>query len=100
MSQTIVQLGLGLGFLATWVGFLCFFVAMAWPNFSIRRIKENNSLPLGKRMRRVNDDLLSGSKSRLGRVGQLLLALGLTSLALTGLFWVVLQIVGTQSVLS
>ena len=98
MSQSIIQLGLGLGFLATWVGFLCLFIAVTWPNFSIRRMKENHSLPLGEQMRRINDDLLSGIKSRLGRVGQLLLACGLSSLALTGLFWVVLQIVGTQSV--
>jgi hypothetical protein len=98
MIQTNLQLGLGLGFLATWVGFLCLFFAVARPNFSIRRMKENNLLPLGEKMGRANDDLLSGSKSRLGRIGQLLLAIGLSALTLTGMIWFALQIIGTQSV--
>ena len=98
MIQTIVQLGLKLGFFATWVGFMCLFFAVARPNFSIRRIKENNTFPLGKMMQRTNDDLLAGGKSRLGRIGQLLLAIGLSALVLTGVIWFALQIVGTQSI--
>ncbi len=98
MIQTIVQFGLGFGFLATWVGFMCLFLAVAWPNFSVQGIKENNSLPLGERMKRANGDLLAGGKSRLGRIGQLLLAIGLSALALSGVIWIALQIAGTQSV--
>lgn len=96
MIQTAVQLVLGLGFLATLLGFLCLFVAVARPNFSMRKIKENNSLPLREKMKRANDELLSGAKSRLGRIGQLLLALGLSALAFAGLAWVVLQITGVH----
>ncbi len=97
MSHAIIQLGLLLGFLATWVGFACLFLAVAWPNLSIRRIKENNSLPYAQRMKRVNDDLLRGLCSRLGRVGKILLAIGLSLLILVGFVWFVLQIVERQA---
>ncbi|MGB0853669.1 MAG: hypothetical protein ACPGSI_10265, partial [Pikeienuella sp.] len=65
---------------------------IAKPNLSIRRIGENNALPYAQRWKRINDDLPLGAKSRLGRFGQLLLAIGLAMLTLSGFFGFVLQI--------
>ena len=97
MIHTVVQLTLWLGFFATWVGFACLFVAILRPNFSMRRVIENQSLPYGEGMKRMNEDFLSGVNYRLGRFGQLLLAIGLFSLAMGGLNWVAIQIVGSQA---
>ncbi|MBM1558654.1 hypothetical protein JQV19_18665 [Sulfitobacter mediterraneus] len=94
MSHVIIQSGLLLGFFSTWIGFACFFFSVAKPNFSIRKIIENNTLPLSDRMERAYDDLVQGGKSRIGRLGQLLIAIGLTVFIITGVIWLTLQIVG------
>lgn len=45
-------------------------------------------------MERAYDDLVQGGKSRIGRLGQLLIAIGLTVFIITGVIWLTLQIVG------
>lgn len=60
MIETIIQLGLTIGFFATCAGGVCVFLVVAWPNFSIRRIKENYTLQPHESWKRINDDLIAG----------------------------------------
>lgn len=93
MGQIIIQIGLGLGFFFTWVGFASLILSVILPKFSLRKNIENSSVPYWERMAIINDDLIRAGKSRLGRTGQILLAIGLTILISIGLLWLVIQIV-------
>ncbi len=55
-------------------------------------MKENRSLPVDLRWKRVNDDLLAGGKSRLWHIGQFLMSVGLAVLCLAGTAWLLSQI--------
>ena len=92
MGSTIIQTGLNLGIFTTWIGLACLFIAVVAPKFAVRRFFENNAIPLSDRLERMNADFVQGSKSRLGRTGQWLIAVGTTLLILTGIFWLALRI--------
>ena len=95
LTNALVDFGLGFGFISIWLGFACLFVAVVWHSLSLQRFKENKSLPLGEKVKRHNDHLLSGLNSRLGRFGQLLLAIGTLVVIITGLIWFWSQVAGT-----
>ena len=94
MIQTIIQFCLPFGLFLTWLGAGCLFIAVARPNFSFRRMRENFSLSYADRMKRMNDDLVQSLKSRLAHFGQLLVAIGLSLLIFVGFLWLGLQISG------
>lgn len=92
MGSIIIQFGLGLGFVATWVGMLCLLLAFVAPNLSLRKFLENNSAAYSQRMVQINEDFRKSNKSRISQAGQIFLAIGLSLLILTGVLWFFLKI--------
>ncbi len=102
MSQTIVGIGHVIGSLATWLGLACLIFPVV-----LRYVFKGtwwNSLsgPYPERMRRaplfMNEEILRAGKSRSGRAGQLMGAIGISILILTGIAWLILRIIEKQGI--
>ena len=102
MSQAIVEIGFVIGFLTTWLGFaflifpmvLRFVLGGTWWN--------SLSEPYYERMRRaslfMNEEFLRAGRSRIGRTGQFLAAIGISVLIMTGIAWLTLRILEKQGI--
>ncbi|PTV96449.1 hypothetical protein C8J27_102243 [Rhodobacter aestuarii] len=102
MSQAIVEIGFLVGFLTTWLGFafllfpmvLRFVLGGTWLN--------SLSEPYSERMRRaslfMNEEISRAGRSRIGRIGQLLAAIGISVLIMTGIVWITLRILEKQGI--
>jgi hypothetical protein len=102
MGQAIVEIAFVLGFLTTWLGFACLIFPMV-----VRFVFGGtwwNSLwePYSERMRRtslfMNEELLRAGTSPVGRARQLIAAIGISVLILTGIAWLMLRILEKQGI--
>jgi hypothetical protein len=102
MNQTIVDIGLVLGFLTTWLGFACLifppvlryiFGGTMWSSLS-----KTHSERIGRASLFMNEEFMRAGKSRVGRAGQLMTAIGLSVLILSGIAWLTLRILEKQGI--
>lgn len=102
MSQAIVEAGYVIGFLTTWLGFACLIFPMVLRFVFGGTWLNSLSEPYSERMRRaslfVNEEFLRAGRSRIGRAGQLMVAVGLSILILTGIVWLILRILQKQGI--
>jgi hypothetical protein len=102
MGQAIVQIGAGVGFLLIWFGFACLIVPMVLHFIFGGTWWSILSEPYSERMRRaslfMNEKLLRAGRSRVGRAGQLMAAIGISVLILTGIAWLTLRILEKQGI--
>ena len=103
MGQAVLDIAFPLGFLTTWLGLACLIVPIP-VRFVFGGTWWNSlSEPYSERMRRtslfLNEEFLRAGKSRLGRAGQLMTAIGLSILILTGITWLTLRILEKHGIL-
>ena len=102
MSQAIVEIGFVIGFLTTWLGFAFLIVPMLL-RFVLGGTWWNSlSEPYSERMKRVslsmNEELVRAGRSRVGRAGQLWVAVGISVLIMTAIAWLTLRILEKQGI--
>jgi hypothetical protein len=100
MGQAIVDVAFVLGFVATWVGFACLIFPMVF-RFVFGGVWWNSlSVAHSERLRRaglfMSEEIRRIGKSRMGHAGQLMAAIGLSVLILTGIAWLTLRILEEQ----
>lgn len=96
MVEDILRAALFVGLLAVWLGFALMIVP-AQLRFVFRRAWWTSlTMPLGERLRVMNEEIRNIGKTRIGRFGQGLTAAGISVLILTGIGWIVLRIVERQ----
>ena len=84
------------GFISLWLGLALIFISIAIPVFSHPDFWKSLFAPIAERFRiggeLMNHAFQTAGKSRFNRMGQLLGAIGLSLLLLTGLLWLALRI--------
>ena len=100
MVHDILRVAFFAGFLAVWLGFACMILPVQLRFFFRDGGWKSLFLPSGARIARqvqvLNAALHAIGQSRIGRAGQVLTALGISLLILTGIGWIVLRIVERQ----
>lgn len=103
MGQTIVEIAFVTGFFSCWVGFATLLLPMIFRGVFSRDYWESLSLSyrerVGVNLQRMNREFLRCRRSRAGRIGQILIAFGLSLLILTGLLWLTLRLIDKQGLL-
>jgi hypothetical protein len=96
MTPALLETAALAGFLSLWLGLVLIFISIAIPVFSHPDYWKSLFAPFAERFRiggeLMNHAFQTAGKSRLNRAGQLLGAIGLTLLLLTGLLWLTLRI--------
>ena len=96
MVDEILRAAFFVGLLTVWLGFVLMIVPVQL-RFVFRRAWWTRlTMPLGERLRVMNEEIRSIGKTRIGRLGQGLTAAGISVLILTGIGWIVLRIVERQ----
>lgn len=100
MGHKIIEVAVLVGFMAVWLGFVCLFLPMGfryvfrglWLKSLTMRYDERAKL--GSIF--MSEEFQKIGKSRNGRAGHLLLALGSSILILAGIGWLTLAIIEKQ----
>jgi hypothetical protein len=100
MAEAYIEHAVVIGFIITWIGFFICFIRLTFHRFHFREWLEFLSESYEDRYRRAYDfwvcEMPKVRKSRLWRLGQLMLATGSTILILTFIFWLSLRIIEKQ----
>ncbi len=95
-AQTLIESAATLTFLLCWSGVALLLLSLIIPLFRQREFWQATFLPLAERYRRTGElmhaVLQHMGKSRLNRIGQRLLAAGLTLGLFTGIAWLALRL--------